>query len=83
VQDVYQLVCVARDDHSPQQLTATVTITVLVDDVNDNAPEFILPRRPGSVSAANSTGAGAAAARSEVTVLMSDRAVPGSLITAV
>ena len=74
VEAVYHLVCVARDDHSPDQLTATVTITVRVDDINDNAPAFFLPP---SISTTNSTG------RSEVTVLMSDRARPGALITVV
>ena len=66
--------CVARDDHSPQQLTATATITVRVDDVNDNAPAFILPP---SISTSNASG------RSDVTVLMSDGARPGALITVV
>lgn len=74
VKAIYQLVCVARDDHSPQQLTATVKITVRVDDVNDHSPMFI---RPQSISTSNATG------RSDVTVLISDRARPGDLITAV
>lgn len=74
VQGIYQLVCVARDDHAPQQLTASVTITVRVDDLNDNAPAFILPP---SISISNSTG------RSDVTVLMSNSARPGALITVV
>jgi len=75
---MYQLVCVARDDHSPHQLSSSVTVIVHVDDVNDNAPAFT---RPASIN--TSSNDSTAAGRSTVTVLMSHTARPGTLVTAV
>ena len=77
LQAVYHLVAVARggdSDSSQQPHSATVSITVRLDDVNDNRPEFVLP---SSVVTDNSTG------RCRATVLMSDRARPGHRVTAV
>ena len=74
MQAVYHLVAMARDDHSRQQLSATVTVTVLVDDVNDHSPSFI---SPPSITVNNYTR------HAHLTVLVSDHARPGTHITAV
>ena len=41
-QNVYEFIAVATDSGTPQ-LTSTVSVTVVIEDVNDNAPEFIAP----------------------------------------
>ncbi len=38
----YQLTVVARDNGSPLQLTNSTTVTITINDVNDNAPMFSL-----------------------------------------
>ena len=74
VQDVYSLVAVARDDHSPDLLTGTAAVIVHVTDVNDNAPIFIAPPAAGAETNASGTAA---------MVTLSTRVRPGSSITRV
>lgn len=84
MQSSYQLVCVARDDHSPHQLSSSVTIAVHVDDENDNAPAFTRPAGIRSNSnASDDDSVTSAGGGSSVTVLMSHTARPGTLVTAV
>lgn len=40
--EIYRMWIEARDDHDPS-LVSTATVTVVVDDVNDNAPVFLFP----------------------------------------
>ena len=47
-QGKYELVVLAADKYAPDLLTSTTDVTIYVTDVNDNAPEFILPVKSSS-----------------------------------